>query len=389
MVNKSSFVQLAKKRTMEWISFSREAWEQAKGPHQLEPYLVFDTPINYGFEVYSWQEKRFKNDFRVIFRKTDSTSPIINGLGKTFADYWSKYYDRWSIWKQLRPFFIFSSELGSVTKLHKDLAIAYILAQGVPSMAIDYALDTNSRSFDKEHLSNLLPFCLTSYIKGIELIRHSGAPSVIEDILLMHTKQMYDLMWREHENRYIAPSNTTQVQLQHYVSGESRILSSVFYSIAVEWAFILADKTVTNQVRSACIALRKVRQLNDEIIDLEDDFRNGIITFPLLSSLTSRRYKKDTLQLIKSAWDNKSTYNVTNNHINQLNILVRKTGGLFYTASKSLDQLMASANYIMGSFEPKNAFEITLLINQRLSTLIKRANNDWWKVIDHYNLKYI
>jgi hypothetical protein len=387
-VTSDSFLELARKKTSDWIAYSYHSWRSAGEPPSLQPSRVYTDPIGYSAEVYRWQEEKYESEFEAVFRCVRLDSELIAGLGPSFASLWSIYLDPWSVWKQLRPLFVFSSALNGVTTAHRDVAVAYVLGQGVPSMAVDRVLDTSDQSVEMPHLQAMLPFCLISYNAGITLMREAGLSSQVAQVFLKHTKDMYQLMWKEFDKRYRVPRDTSASILRDYIHKESRILSSVFFGIAIEWAFLMAGEALTKESKDAGRALRKVRQLNDEIIDLEHDFRNGITTFPILHCLHSEQCGDDMARLLEVAWSlAQQQEQIPADLTRSFHQMIGRSYSLFATAVQSLNQLTTAMDFIMRYFDARRAFEVSLVLNQRMSTLTKRAHKNWGYVADDYRPK--
>lgn len=381
----ASFQDLIRTQSATWLEYCRLAWSHSAQPPQLEPSRLYIDPIAYSQDVYRWFETRYQEEFNEVFKQVNSIVRAIGIVTEDFLSIWQQYFDPWSLWKQLRSLFAFSSALDGLASEHIGIATAYVIGQGVPSAAIDKLLDTRDDSVPRQHLESLSSFSLIAYNTALELMRGLSVPGKVEDIFLHYTRLMYSYMWKESVERYTYPAQVSDVQLEEYTSGESRLLSSVFYSITIEWAFELAGTELSAAGKKACVSFRRVRQLNDEIIDVRDDFRNGILTYPILHSLASRRYGNHMRQLLAEAWpQGRDSIEISDEMITEFHQIILDADSFTATAEKSLSQLSNVMSFIMNSFDTGNAFDISLIVNQRLSTLLKWANNNWRHVPDRY-----
>jgi hypothetical protein len=378
-----NFTTLITSRTVDWMKYCHTGWESSGRPDRLAPPRLYDEPEAYGDAAYVWLEMRYENDFHAAFRLA-RTAIESTMHGKEFRRLWTTYFDIWSLWKQLIPLFAFSSAFDGVTSSQISLAAAYIVGQGVPSKAVDDSLDRIDVLGHQSGLLELSPFCLISYATALEMIRDLALPAEIQAIFLRNSCAMYALMWREFADRFTFPEQVSAEQLTSYIHTESRLLSSVFYGITIEWAFVLAHKQLGPAGKAACRSLRRVRQLNDEIIDSEEDLVNGILTYPMLYALSLPEHGARMGRLLKDAWHAGGHSAVRASTIDDFRNIMLQTDAFAATANVSFDQLFCAMQFTMESFAAERAFPISLLINQRLAVLLKRARNGWAHVPDQY-----
>lgn len=381
-----SFSDVTRNRLEPWTDFAMAAWRSAGAPPELAPEMVYNDPLAYSFNAYHRHENAYRSEFtkslEIVVQKLTSTTLV----EREFSSVWAESFDSWSLWKQLRPFFVFAAALGVDARQVARPAAVYIIGQGVPSNAVDKLLDTsNSYSFGR--IERIAPFCMIANSLALPILYDFEGPDAqrIEKIYLHYAGTMYSMMWREFAARYKVPSRVRREDLEKYVTGESRILSSVFYGIGIEWAHVLGGAHINTQVREACDALRRVRQLNDELIDTQDDFWNGILTYPVLHALASSDHSAEVGELLLHVWRAPSDgVDGMDALSHRFHSLLLEAGSFEATAHRAIDQLLTAANFVMDSFEPSLAFDISLILNQRISTLIKRAHVNWGYVADLY-----
>jgi hypothetical protein len=197
-------------------------------------------------------------------------------------------------------------------------------------------------------------------------------------------------MWKEFTERFSYPEQATESQLKDYANSDSRLLSSVFYSITIEWAFALAQQQLGTAGKNACRSFRRVRQLNDEIIDAEEDFANGILTYPILYSLSSPKHGYRMRRLLASAWHpSRENRMISNRLLSDFRSIMLDADAYPATAYESFSHLYKVMQFVMKRFAAEQAFAISLLVNQRLTVLLKRADNEWGNVLDQYRPKLL
>ncbi len=156
----ASFRDVIQTESAAWLEYCRSAWRHSAQPPQLEPSQLHVDPIAYGQNVYKWFEVKYQEEFHEVFKQVNSTVKMMGIVTEDFLSIWQQYFDPWSLWKQLRSLFAFSSALDGIASEHIGIAAAYIIGQGVPSAAIDKLLDTRDDSMSRQHIERLSSFCL-------------------------------------------------------------------------------------------------------------------------------------------------------------------------------------------------------------------------------------
>jgi len=107
---------------------------------------------------------------------------------------------------------------------------------------------------------------------------------------------MYDKMHVEYSQRFKSVPTYMADAVNDYLKPNSRLLSSVFLGILPAWAYILSNKTQPDEMFLSTSALRSVRQLNDEILDVHEDLSNGLITLPWLYAIEDCPSLRSTIE---------------------------------------------------------------------------------------------
>lgn len=361
-----------------WIHFSEEAWRAAGKPSTLHPINIYKDPIYYRRACYSWLGKKFNNFFREIFREIKPTSSFIKQNFGVYSNVWAKYFDPITIWKQLIPFFVFADYLGKVREDHIKLAKIFSIGQGIPSIVVDKILDFPDNSILNSKSDFLLS--LNAYSLSIKELHEHGLDKQLLSVYLSYSRQMYDSMLIELQERYTLPENVNEKYLNEYINGRSRLISSVFFGITIEWAYILAKKSLPPSLPEGIIALRKVRQLNDEIADVCDDLKAGIITYPVLAGLVSNDLGLVIKNNIKNLWEICRKNSNPQEEVRLLKLIWNQLlcANSFQASAKvSMSLLEIVMKVIMTNVSADSAFDITVLINRRVSRLSLLKKCEW------------
>jgi 8-oxo-dGTP pyrophosphatase MutT (NUDIX family) len=223
-------------------------------------------------------------------------------------------------------------------------------------MVIDRIMDNANPDATSEDPA----FCILSFIKFLQGLHKLRVPCVekLENSFIELTIEMYEKMLIEHDQRFEKIPNFLSDAIKDYLSPQSRLLSSIFFGVLTIWAHALANKIPSASIIESTEALRCVRQLNDEIVDVYDDILNGLFTLPWLYALEER---SDLREKVNKLWAD------TKNHdaFMECERILKDTSGMERAASKSLEILSKSMTITMESFKPEEAFDISIIHNIR------------------------
>ncbi len=370
--------------TDQWLTFAHHAWQAAGSPAELDPYTLMTSPVAYNRATYSWLETRYRTSYRRLFQIINPESRLMQQQPEPFRRHWRIHYDPITIWKQVCPLFVFGDALGGRDQRHIRLAAAYTIGYGIPVMAIDQMLDALPHA--EQDMQDWF-FVLAAYALGLEQIQAAHVPTRITTRFLDYTRQMHHFLWREKSSHFRLPDAVSAEALDDYLTGDSRLLSSIFFGTTIEWAFILHQGGVPAQFTNVLLNLRRLRQLNDELVDVDDDIRYGIVTYPYLHGLASPEYGQQLAQNIRKTWElDWAGPNFL--EMEQLTVqrrsLLQKAGSFAATATASMDFLRICMAAVSEQFPVPSAFGVTLLLNQRLSHLVRLAQNNWQEIANVY-----
>lgn len=108
--------------------------------------------------------------------------------------------------------------------------------------------------------------------------------------LLKVTAFVHARMYKDYTERYRQDYlEQPEQRLQTYLySSKSRLLGSGYWEVMARASFAQRGKAFPSYLHSVDIKLRKLRQIVDELTDVEEDLRGGLITLPVLHALTQK-----------------------------------------------------------------------------------------------------
>jgi 8-oxo-dGTP pyrophosphatase MutT (NUDIX family) len=353
----------------EWLSFARDAWSAAGQPEGLDPALVETLPIEYDASYYRYFERRFFDLWMIVYRRVKPAGgTLIKDESAEFQDAWRRNFSWETIWKQLLPLFVYGGAIGVDNHVLVELASYYAIAQAIPSTVIDRILDEPGNGTVK----NDAAFCMQAYIKGLSGLRalELSFRKDLEDCFVKYTREMYGIMLTEHGHRFVEPPSLPYEEIESYFEPKSRLLSSIFLGVLPRWAYLLADKAIPAAIEESFDALRVVRQLNDELSDIESDLADGLITLPWLYALEEA---PELRGLISTLWQHPESPDSREACLRCL----RKTQGMQRACNKSLARLTQSMDATRANFAVGNCFDITVLHNIRWAHVMRIIQNGY------------
>jgi len=352
-----------------WLQYAEASWNSAGRPIGLKPDFAIRKPAEFDCAYYRYFERRYIDIWLEIYSRINPENGyLLKRENPAFKESWNRNFSWSTIWKQVLPLLVYGSVLGASNKILVEIASFYCMGQAIPSIVIDRILDERTeQKFDAD-----AAFCILAYTKSLKFFRAMNLPrkDILEDIFVRLTSEMYDRMITEHHLRFKTIPQFPADAITDYLSPQSRLRSSVFFGVLPTWAYVLANKTPPPQIEESTLALRIVRQLNDEILDVHEDIRGGLLTLPWIYALEE---KPKLRQAITNLWENPNNLNLFSDCIRILN----ESSGKKRASAKSLEFLSQSMKITMDCFTSDNAFDITLLHNARWALL------NWLSLVDY------
>lgn len=352
-----------KNKTLEdWTEYANSAWHAAGRPPGLEPDMVVNAPREYDHNYYQYFERRYIDLWSAIHARINPINgTLLKKESAAFREAWERNYSWQSIWKQILPLLVYGSAFGARHGVIIEVASLYCIGQAIPSIVIDRMLDEKSNFTEADSA-----FCVLAYSKALRGLTAMNLPcgAALVDTYLNLTGYMYDKMLSEHRHRFAsipAQGFLTDVVPNYLLPGD-RIMSSVYFGILPVWAQTLANKPASKELIKSTEALRKVRQLNDEIVDVFDDIKEGLLTLPWLYALEE---VPDLRWEIERLWAN----NKDSTALAKCKDIMSNSSARQRVAAKSLGILSESMKMTQKMFNSNTAFELTLLHNVRWALL--------------------
>ncbi|MEQ1934167.1 MAG: NUDIX domain-containing protein [Fimbriimonadaceae bacterium] len=353
-----------------WLDFARTAWSAVGRPTGLDPSSIAIDPTTYDRRYYEYMEERFSELWLGIYGCVEPKhGTLVRREGAAFQAAWQRNFAWPTIWKQLIPLFVYGGALRVSNNVLVQLGANYCVAQAIPSMVIDRMLDTPVEDRAKPDDA---AFCMLAYTKGLSGIRGLRLPfsNQLEECFLRHTRLMYETMMQEHAERFVPPREAPSDLIGRYLTSQNRLLSSIFFGVLPEWAYIAAGKQMPPTISETLHALRRVRQLNDEIVDVQDDIVDGLVTLPWLYALEEDRSLHG---LIGKLWRQPQNPQA----LAACNVRLQRTHALQRASTQSEELLLRSMEATMTCFHAREAFELTLLHNVRWAMLARLRNSEF------------
>jgi hypothetical protein len=339
-----------------WKDYCTSAWLSMGMPIGLSPRDAIENPEQYDQSYYEYFERRYMDMWMAVY---SNVNPVNGNLLKpespTFRSFWKRYFSWDTIWKQLLPLFVYGTSLGVKNAILIELASYYCLGQAIPSVVIDKMLDDSLTvcSYD------FSPFCMSAYGKAISGIRSLdiSCGSEIENAYIAYTCEMYDRMLMENNQRFGPfPEHVSDSIRNYFDQKSSRLLSSIFFGVLLEWACLLSEKVRPNELSDSSKKLRQVRQLNDEILDVYSDIRTGLLTLPWLYAIEEFPELQSSIQQLWREKGNTASFG-------QCQDMMRRSQARQRAAERSRELLGQSMTRTQQLFKAEIAFDITLLHN--------------------------
>lgn len=352
-----------------WLSFAEAAWNAAGRPDGLDPSIIEIDPVAYDRSYYEYFERCFFDLWLNIYNRVKPTDgTLIKIESPEFCLAWHRNFSWETTWKQLLPLFVYGRALGVNNEVLVELGSQYCIAQAIPSTVIDRMLDEGSVATSSSDAA----FCIVGYAKGLSGIRSLRLPSsaALEDCFLSHTRSMYDSMLQEDAQRFTLPPQPLSDVIGSYFASNSRLLSSIFFGVLPRWAYLVAGRELPSSMVESLDALRRVRQLNDEISDVQEDLAHGLVTLPWLYAIEE---DPELRNLIEQFWQRPESADAgvaCRDHL-------RKSRGMQRASAKSLEFLSKSMRATTTGFPISKAFELSLLHNVRWAHLTRIRLNDY------------
>lgn len=354
----------------QWYDFMLEAWRANNAPASLHPDGLYTAPVAYDANIYRYLEANYSPQLKTVIEELEGEFKAEHGFPDYYRDHWEKHYNENAIWKQTVPFLVFARLLKVDQADVVDFAKPLVYGHAIPAIVVDIIIDYEAKVKDKD-IKNYFLYSIISIINGLGAIGRMKYPQLMETYPPI-ISFMYERMWKEYQDRFQLPPVVTEAYVNDYLFSDSRIVSSVFFGIAIESAYGLTGKKVPDDMKELALHLRRARQLIDELLDYKEDLMEGLLTAPVLMGLSDPEIAPTLREHILELWRDRTADN-----FNKLNQVIMSKKYIRHLSEVALGLLMQALTIIQKRFTPAESFELCLLLNIRLGILIRLEQNNW------------
>lgn len=357
----------------EWLEYCTKAWIYKGNPIGLSPQLIFSDPLQYDHACYHWLENKYKDELGEMFMELQVGAEIIKTSSQYFKTYWQKYFYEAPLWRQIIYFLVFADLYGGINSEILKTIRFYSLGLGIPGVALDKVSDRASN--DIKEIYNTFCFTIMAFNKSILM------DEISKDVLQCYCQDveyMLNLFWAEINSRYDMSCNKN---INDYIyNNDSRLCVAIYIPLAVKFLYKLKKMELPLDLSEALFSLSKVRQLNDEIVDIHEDIESGILTFPYVYALNNSSYFNELSNEINLLWERNKIKEYSKKHSRRIHEILLSSGSFDCSAYESLKLLNSSTTIFRKYFSSETIFELSLLINMRIAHLIRLRNNNWEEI---------
>ena len=339
-------------------------------PKGLSYKELLDNPVSYDSNVYRFLEAIFnpiiekaQRNFLDMIEETTELNVRLVQDELLFKANWQ------SVWKQCSPFLGFCSAFGVQYERGIDFLFSFIFSQAIPATEFDSALDDLEHSTLSGEWVGVFACVLNSCSLKLEA---SPFGLDLSKCIRRNSIDMYSRMVNDVSARRV--TSRLKQSVDQYLSKDNGVRASVFFSIGVEAAAILAGKSDISRWRQVGAELSKVRQINDEILDFEEDLHIGSVTLPMIIAAQNPDYGEEFGTLLSGIWERKHVTDFEKEHYGKF---IDETKALPSAGSLSAGILAGVVNTVCSEIKPEDAFLVYCLIGLRIGVLRRLYLNGW------------
>jgi hypothetical protein len=333
---------------------------------------MLQDPIGFDKDVYLYFESKYSeklskcigNTYQWLIQKHNKIAEKIDQDYVSLAD-WE------SVWKQTIPFMVLADFFDLDKEVVDEFIGCFVFEQAIPSKLFDQILDENLELQSSNSwwgISRVISTSLDQKLANLPLVQTSRQK------LSSYSGYMCEKMIQEYSQRY--DPDKLDISIENMICNDPGLNASVFFRATFEVAASMinsdtADTADTVRNIGHCLAL--VRQVNDEICDLDDDVVVGVISLPIVAACQDEIIKSRILANLKKIWNSQEVE--TNTKL--LREAVIEGGGFEKSARVSCIQLNKAFNWVSQLSGTKYPAELFLLVGLRLSLLSRLEQKGW------------
>lgn len=211
--------------------------------------------------------------------------------------------------RHLFPALTVATELNMINDDFINYCAGFISGYSIPILMLDEILDSNQ----KVNKENLIYIYRSIYKAEVMLSALPNGRKIIWNINNVYDMVTAKLIYETH-NRYKIPTNDhlKNYKLSRDPNKYHRSVCGYFSSI-VGGVFALKNIILSAKAEELLTLFGILRQLTNEIGDVEEDLKSGIITLPIIFTLT----KKPIQPLLYSYWKSETPFQIIENAIQE------------------------------------------------------------------------
>ncbi|MFZ2411315.1 MAG: hypothetical protein WAW23_07080 [Candidatus Methanoperedens sp.] len=351
--------------------------------------FMIDDPIDFNDAVIGFFKTKYAEQIESVFieLRERADSKLNPWLGEILSSMPRRLIER-----QIFPIFAAASSSGGLTRNHLKFCSAFVRAVSLPNLRIDFWIDqpaTKKRNIiSMSQIAPLAQFCLNN--DGFsDLYKLPNAKKIMELIVSNNLKdgssQYYEMMHRYDIDYLSNPKKNLELILNSPFSP----LTSMYFSTTIQASILLNSKTVDNNAKRFTEHYGRLRQLVDQINDVEEDITMGNITIPILYALLENDNRLEFE--IKNLWagiqgdESDRNISVLSIQVAEIKELVQKLGGFecaYRMADRLYNQTIGLASKCLG--RPGIDVEVMLLIRLTRAYLERLKLNNWADIPNYY-----
>lgn len=321
---------------------------------QFEDDDLVNKPGIFEDELFIALRKNYSERIEEILANVENfvTPTIINSYKK-------------GIERHLFPALVLSSDLGIPDLDTLNVSSAFIVGYSLPVLLLDQLLDTKKSldGFEEPFLDVIQ--CI--YNANHQLLK-IGKSSVAYQFN-QHYLELTDSIRRENKLKFKIPENNIIDVYKYDILIHQAFYRSEchYFSAIVEGFLHLAGVNVSKMLQTYLRTFGLLRQVTDEIADVEEDLSSGILTIPVLFAHS----KSDMSELVKSYWKTEIDFRKVATIVTSLNGYVESydLGHHIYSQSRNLLASLIS--------EYKFLKNLSLFYDLRFAFLNRLKEDNW------------
>ncbi|MCL4873544.1 hypothetical protein KJ039_05640 [bacterium] len=273
--------------------------------------LIFENPILFDRLAFEWLFSKYGDYLKEILEKLHCNEHF---LAFRIDEKFKNYLDSSLVCKQLLPLFATADAYDELEKNRAELidtGVAYVLTKTASLNFIDTHVDLSlsyniKRDIAEEKDSRLsVLLSITSIFRGCDHFLNLPNGNFCLKIITEVFAHVMEIMTEDYCNRFnendlINPKKRIQLYDQNFLSP---FLGSGFYEATIRSALKINGKKENPYLINWLRDFRKLRQMIDEIADIEEDIRVGRLTYPVLLGLEKPFVGKEISSIVKNIWN--------------------------------------------------------------------------------------